>query len=197
MNEIEIFRPITGYEGLYEISNCGKVKSLYKERVMPINKGTFKYKKSFRIYPEREMKQGIDKSGYFRVRLSRIGIKKKTLLVSRLVALAFIKNPENLPCTNHKDNNRKNNNVNNLEWVTNQENKNWSVLCGRQAKGEQINTNKLTEKEVLEILNYKYVDGRKRKIKDTYSQVELAKKYRVTQANIRAILTKKTWKHLQ
>ena len=171
----EKFKPIIEYEGLYEVSNFGRVKSLYKERQMPINKGTIRYKKSFRIYPEREMKQRTDKDGYYRVHLSKIGIKKKHPLVSRLVAQVFIKNPKKLPCVNHMDNNRKNNNVKNLEWVTIQENKNWSILCGRQTKGEQINTNKLTEKEILEILNHKYVDGRKRETKGSYSQVELAK----------------------
>lgn len=95
-----MWKDITGYEGLYQISNYGDVKSFH-------NYGNQK---------ERIMKLCI-KKGYYEVGLRKNGIKKY-YLVHKLVANAFIPNPNNLPCINHKDENKLNNNVNNLEWCT-------------------------------------------------------------------------------
>lgn len=81
----------------YEVSNIGRVKSL---------KGK-----------ERILKYGKTKDGYLLVALSK-NRNRKTFLVHRLVALAFILNPENLPCVNHKDENKENNHVDNLEFCT-------------------------------------------------------------------------------
>ena len=85
----------------YEVSNFGKVKSL-------------NYKRSGK---ERILKYGKTKDGYLLVALSK-NRNSKTFLVHRLVTLAFIPNPENLPIINHKDENPSNNHVNNLEWCT-------------------------------------------------------------------------------
>lgn len=109
---MEIWKPVPGYEGSYEVSNLGRVRSV--SRYTPtwsgkvFKKGTIK-------------KQKEDKDGYFKVWLSK-NSKKKPFFVHRLVATAFLDNPDNLPVVNHKDGNKKNNTVENLEWCTLSEN---------------------------------------------------------------------------
>ena len=106
----EVYRDIIGYEGKYQVSNLGNVKSLPK--------GDGNGNK------ERLLKQEINKrkhTNYRRVSLSSNGNVKR-FLVHRLVGEAFIANPDNKPQINHIDNNGENNNSNNLEWVTGSEN---------------------------------------------------------------------------
>lgn len=105
----EIWKDIPNYQGLYQISNCGRVKSLpRKNNKRIINKEIIKV---FTKLPNGYLKVGLSKNG-----------KTKHYFVHRLVAEAFIPNLENKPCVNHKDCNKENNNVNNLEWVTHKEN---------------------------------------------------------------------------
>lgn len=100
----EIWKPVAikGFESKYEVSNLGKVKSI----------GTYNTCKKGILTPM------IDTSGYEHVILFNNGIKKD-ISVHRLVALTFISNPEELRYVNHKDENVRNNNVENLEWCTN------------------------------------------------------------------------------
>lgn len=106
----EIWKPIEGYEGLYEVSNTGKVKSLEKY---------VKNKSKLQFRPERVLKPGGD--NYYIVALCKDG-KVSGKAVHRLVAQAFIPNPENKPNIDHIDANPKNNHVSNLRWVTQSEN---------------------------------------------------------------------------
>lgn len=96
----EIWKDIKGYEGLYQVSNLGRVKSL----------GNLQNKK------EKLLKTNIC-NGYYAVYLYK-NSKKKICLCHRLVAEAFIPNPKNLPFVNHKDDNKLNNRMDNLEWRT-------------------------------------------------------------------------------
>ena len=105
----EIWKDIKGYEGLYQVSNLGKVK-----RLRFINKHT-------NIEKETIKSQKIRKDGYLEVVLYKDG-KGKCIQVHRIVATAFIPNIENKPQVNHIDGNKKNNIVKNLEWVTRSEN---------------------------------------------------------------------------
>ena len=105
----EIWRPIKDYEGLYEISNTGKVKSLKKTR---LNNTSIE---------EHIMKPSINHNGYLRVELSNNG-KRKSYLIHRLVANAYIPNSNIKLQINHIDGNKQNNNLNNLEWCTPQDN---------------------------------------------------------------------------
>ena len=103
----EVWCPIKGYEGLYEVSDKGMVRSL-------------------KFWKERIMKPGSDKNGYLIVNLCKNG-EKKMYLVHRLVALAFIPNPDNLPQVNHKDEDKENNSVHNLEWCSSKYNANFGT----------------------------------------------------------------------
>ena len=105
MEEVEIWKDIPDYEGLYQVSNFGRVKSLYfgKERILKLS---------------------INKYKYLTVILHK-NKKQKSFTVHRLVCLAFTPNPNNLPCINHKDENKQNNCVDNLEWCTNKYNSNY------------------------------------------------------------------------
>ena len=118
----EVWRDIADYEGLYQVSNLGRVKSL-ERCVQRKNKTTLKVK-------EKIIKVGITKDGYFRVKLSKQGISNN-FSVHRLVAEAFIPNPDKLPQVNHKNEFEKwNNKVDNLEWCTQQYNIRFSRSVG-------------------------------------------------------------------
>lgn len=109
----EIWKNINGYEGFYCVSNMGRVKSV--KRLIRRNDGTIQKTRSHIL---RLHQTG---NGYYQVQLSKNN-KSKYLLVHRLVAEAFLSNPENKKQVNHKDGNKKNNNVDNLEWMTCSEN---------------------------------------------------------------------------
>lgn len=103
---IEIWKDIPGYEGLYQISNYGNVRSMnYNKKVGNI----------------KELKPNTTRDGYLEVHISKDS-KRRYFLIHRLVAQAFIDNPDNKPQVNHIDGDKSNNNVSNLEWVTNGEN---------------------------------------------------------------------------
>lgn len=111
----EVWKDIIGYEGLYQVSNLGRVKSL--QRVVKRTNG--------RPYTAKEKILGQFYSGrdkdYLKSYLSKNG-KKKSYQIHRLVAIAFIPNVQNKPQVNHIDGNKSNNNILNLEWCTNSEN---------------------------------------------------------------------------
>lgn len=175
-NQKEIWKDIKGYEGYYQVSNLGNVKSL--ERYVPHERKTFEFIR------ERILKQ--HKKRYCFVALSLNG-KIKNLTVHRLVAKAFIPNPENKETVNHISGNKHDNRVENLEWLTVEENNNHALINNLKPKGENHGSAKLTRKEVLEIRELY-----KNKIKIT----EIQKLYCVQIACISKIVLRKTWKHI-
>lgn len=119
---MEQWREIKGYEGRYEVSDCGNVRSLvfYSPKRNEYMK---------RKYP-RLLRQNTTHDGYKRVSLSD-KCKMKSFTVHRLVAFAFLPNPNNYPAVNHKDENTANNHVENLEWCSNKYNSNYGTLPQR------------------------------------------------------------------
>lgn len=107
---MEHWKEIAGFEGIYEVSDQGRVKSL----------GNDKSRK------EKILKPGKKRDGYLHVGLCKYG-HRKYLLVHRLVADAFIQNPNNLDTVNHKDEDKTNNAASNLEWMTRADNKRYSA----------------------------------------------------------------------
>ena len=102
----EVWKDIEGYEGIYEVSDLGRVRSL--PRMLTDSKG--------RRHPvPMKILKMHDRKGYDSVTLQDMG-RKTIMSVHRLVAMAFIPNPDNLPVINHRDENPKNNQVSNLEW---------------------------------------------------------------------------------
>jgi len=110
----EIWYPCAGYETHYEVSNLGNVRSIERMVNNRLHNGL---KKS----PAKLLKQGKSKSGYFIVSFCVDGLKSNQT-VHRLVARAFISNESNKPQVNHKDGNKLNNHIDNLEWMTASEN---------------------------------------------------------------------------
>lgn len=124
----EEWRDVVGYEGLYQVSSIGRVKSLFRYRDCG--------PKGLQPMPERMLKQSRDKgqSKYLHVSLSKGG-NVKTWSVHTLVAFAFIPNPNGLPMVNHKDTNKVNNCADNLEWTTRIGNAQHAVANGRYKTG--------------------------------------------------------------
>lgn len=178
----EIFVPVDGYEGIYEVSNFGRVKAL--QRVAPNHLfGTM-------IMKEKFLK--IDtphKSGYIFVSLSKKK-KRKHYAVHRLVAYAFIKNPKKLPEVNHKDCVKTNNTVSNLEWCDRKANHNHAMENGLLVilTGEKHWNTRLTEKKVIEIRKM-YITGK-------YSYADIGKIFGVGKSCISAIIKERSWAHL-
>lgn len=115
----EIWIDIEGYGGCYQASNFGRVKSL-------------KYNHTFK---ERILKASKDKKGYLIVCLCKDGIKK-SYKVHRLIALTFIPNPDNLPEINHKDEDKTNNRIENLEWCDRKHNVNFGSRTKRMVESK-------------------------------------------------------------
>ena len=113
MKSNEIWKPIKGFEGLYEVSNTGLVKALPRLKVNNRCK---------QLTKEKLLKFNDFSTDYLRVPLTDKNHIKKYYLVHRLVAMTFIPNEKDLPQVNHIDGNKLNNNVENLEWCTREDN---------------------------------------------------------------------------
>lgn len=109
----------------YEVSNLGRVKSLARTIIRKNGRR--------QTFSERILKQGKNRYGYLHVVLSKNGVTKN-FTVHKLVTLAYISNPYNLPQINHKDENKENNKLENLEWCTHQYNNNYGTIKERKSK---------------------------------------------------------------
>jgi len=141
---LELFKSIAGYEGLYEVSNLGNVRSL----------GMWKGKGKGYFQEGRILKTCKDKRGYLVVGLHK-DCKAKTYTVHRLVAQAFIENPYNLPEINHIDEDKTNNQVSNLEWCTTKYNINHGTRNERVA--ETMTNGKLSKKPIQLTFDYNFI----------------------------------------
>lgn len=118
MNELESWLDVLGYEGHYQVSNLGRVRSL--DRGMYVRQDRYD-KERWVNRKGRILKPGLDGKGYPMIRLCSFG-EVKQIMVHRLVALHFVPNPENKPVVNHIDFDPLNSRADNLEWCTIQEN---------------------------------------------------------------------------
>lgn len=179
--EAEEWREISvpGYGGIYLVSSQGRFKSL--PRVMKRKNGTLLTIRGKEQIPTRRS------NGYL-----VIGLGGRQYLVHRLLALAFVPNPEGKPEVNHKDGNKWNNEVSNFEWVTHQENMTHAASMGLSRGVPQLGSNnaaaKLNENEVRVM--------RKRYAKEDITLSELARLFGVAQVTISDVTTRKTWKHI-
>ena len=121
MPEHEVWKDIKGYEGQYQVSNKGNIHSVERKN----SRG--------RKCGGRILKPGYDKNGYLLVSLYKNG-KSKTKKIHRLVLETFVPNPNGLPEVNHKDENKTNNELSNLEWCTSRYNTNYGTLIERLSK---------------------------------------------------------------
>ena len=143
----EIWKDVVGFEGFYKVSNDGKIKSLCRNIPFTNRWGQRITKKSGEIIMKPKK---ISTCGYIRIQLMK-NATAKIYSLHRIVALAFLENPENLPQVNHKDGNKLNNNDWNLEWCTNSHNQLHAYKFGlnRNASGFEDSQSK----HILHIFN--------------------------------------------
>ena len=179
----ETWKPVAGYEGLYEVSDLGRVRSLdmFQFRSNGWVECTFRVKGRV-LKPYRTGKG----EGYQTVELHKNG-KGTNKKVHRLVAEAFIPNPEFLPEVNHIDGDKNNNVVSNLEWASGKDNMRHAYNTGLHPSGERVRNAKLTCEQVKSIRQEYRPNTRGLGVKS------LAKKYGVGSSTIRNILLGRKW----
>tara|TARA_R110000765_G_scaffold421407_1_gene527545 strand:+ start:240 stop:791 length:552 start_codon:yes stop_codon:yes gene_type:complete len=178
---LQLFKPVKGYEGLYEVSTYGNVKSLPKEKLTQWG---------LRVTRERILKvDTYHPKGYRFVTLIKNGIRKSHS-VHRLVATAFIPNPENYPQLNHKDTIKDNNVVDNLEWCNNSHNQLHAFKYGlnKPNKGEAHGMSKVTEEDVFKIREFHQ--------RYQISNRNLGLIFNITKHHVQQIVSRTTWKHI-
>jgi hypothetical protein len=177
---MENWKDINGYEGLYQVSDMGRVKSQPKQWIG--GKGAIRNH-------DGKILQSSFNGGYLQVVLQNNGIKK-TIKIHRLVAEAFLPNLENKLEVNHIDTNKSNNKLDNLEWNTRNENMKHASInkCFGERRGEANNSNKVNVNQVIDIrFKYKTLN---------MSQKDIAKEYGVSSMAIFRIVNNKTWQHV-
>lgn len=120
---MEVWKPIEGFEEFYEVSNLGRIRSKDRIQKVPLGRQGIVRGKILKIQP--------NSRGYLRAQLYNKRGEKKYFFVHRLVAQAFIENPQNLPVVNHLDFDYTNNKADNLEWTTLKGNMQYSLVRGR------------------------------------------------------------------
>ena len=150
--EKEIWKDVVGYENLYQVSNLGRIKS--KERLVNQRYGK-------RIVKEKILSPFISNSGYYAIVLHKTRPIFKLKYIHRLVANAFLPNKNNLEQVNHKDGNKLNNNISNLEWCSRSDNMKHAIKIGlfsQDIVNERIKQmNKIVRKPILQIKNGKII----------------------------------------
>lgn len=184
MTEKQEWRDVAGWEGLYQVSNDGRLRAC--ERPIPYPDGSVKTRRGKEIV----VTTCIRKRGYTYPHVTlRCQGRMQTLRLHRLVAMAFIPNPLNLPMVNHMDGNKRNNSVANLEWTTCSLNHRHSWATGLRSRaylsGERNQHAKLT---------YERVTAARLAYRDGATTRGLARANNVSQATMQSALAGRTWR---
>lgn len=167
----EIWKDIKGYEGLYQISNLGNIKSFKR------------YKEGKLLNPK------FDKDGYREIGIRDTNGIRTFKRVHRLVAESFINNPNNYKFINHKDNNPNNNTVDNIEWCSIEYNNKYRFSNGNAShKGEKNPMSSLTNEDVIRIAAMGS--------QNTHSEYVIAKLFNTTRSIVNKIRLKVRWQHI-
>ena len=183
----EIWKPIKNYEGLYEVSNLGRVRSLDRIQFIKRKNGT----EMQRPQKGKVLKPVFDGRGlYQQVCLSKQGGGNKRYLVHRLVAIAFIPNPDNFAEVNHKDECKINNCVDNLEWCDHKYNSNYGTRKG-STRGSKNPQSKFTEEMIRDIKkNYIAYD-------ENFGAKAFQRKYGISLSHVCSIVKGRRWAHIE
>ena len=188
METIEIWKDVIGYEGYYQVSNLGNVRSIDHQTIKKNRwSGT-----TVQSIKGRVLKQGLNggrKGTKYPCVILTIGNSSTQIgySVHRLVAIAFVPNPYSKLEVNHKDGNKLNNYFNNLEWCTRKENVQHSVNAGSIFRDGVHPLAKITLSKVIEI---------KKQLSDGIKQCEIARQHNIKQYTVQNISSGKTWKHI-
>lgn len=178
----EVWRPIKGFDGVYEVSNLGNVRSVDRTEKMKNKTHGYVYRK----HKGQHIKLHTDGRGfYLMVNLSKDGIRY-TKLVHRVVAETFVDNPMQLPEVNHKDENKHNNAAENLEWCDHIYNNNYGTKAG-STRGENNPQSKFTE-EMVRSFKAEYIPRDKE-----YGLTPLARKYGISITHACSIVKGRRW----
>jgi|SRR5690242_7506178 len=183
---MEVWVDLKNCEGYYQISNYGMIRSI--DRILD-RKGNSNRKDHKVFKKSKNIKWLVNGDGYLYLYLVNSYTKNYFVSCHREVAKAFIENPENKPEVNHKDGNKFNNHVDNLEWSTRLENMRHAMDNGlNDSRGEKCGMSKLTESEVISIrASYTGKFGELSK---------LGRQYKVSSKCIEYIVKRETWKHI-
>lgn len=176
---IERWIDIQGYEGLYQISSHGNVRSLDRSKKANHN--------NYYIAKGKLLKHSFNHKNYPEVALYNKEGKRRNHRIHKLVATNFLVKGSNQTQINHKDGIKSNNNIDNLEWCTGEENIYHAYETGLYKHGQESHLSLLTEKEVLEIIELR---------KQGLLQKEISQKFNVSVGAIANILSGKSWNRL-
>lgn len=173
-----IKKDLIGYEETHYCTSDGKI---YRKdfTCFRVHKGTDTYQP---LKGRELVGKKLSPKGY-----KRVSVKCKVHFVHSLIAKTFIPNPENKPQVNHINGIKTDNRVENLEWVTNQENRNHAMKNNLQARGESLKRSSLKEKDILEI---------RKLYKQGMLQKDIACLFSSNQRNISKIVRNETWTHI-
>lgn len=179
---MEEWKDIKGYEGFYQVSSFGNVRSLDR-KIIRDDKQDFKNK--VWTYKGQILKPFLGSKKWYPSYSLIKNNKHDTRQVHRLVAVAFLDNPQNKPCVNHKDGVKTNNNVVNLEWCTYKENTQHALKNGLTPQRPRQKT---SDEQIIEI--------RKRYATGNFTELLLASEYGISFQAISRIVLNQTYKHL-
>ena len=179
---MEIWKDVIGYEGMYQVSNCGRIKSLKRKFVLK----------------DVILKNGINQNGYPVINLCDNG-EQKLKTIHRIVLEAFTEPESHKNCINHIDGNKINNNINNLEWCTQKENVRHAFRIGlsKRKKGEESRLSRLTNTDVHQIrCMYKFKSELSKECGYLVTNKMIGECFDMSLGGVYSIISRKSWGHI-